>query len=124
MLGITILGHETELIDILRLLGSRGEDSQWDLEDVEAVGESAADELHHLSAVKQRVAGKDLLRLAREVVQIVDAQFSAYEDGADHPWIIIRAIDSSAYDVLADNQEVLDRIRRSFRSVVDAPDYS
>ena len=49
--------------------------------------------------------------------QVVEGEFQGFRDDERSPWIIIRAVDSSAYDVLAEDDRIVERIRRSFRNV-------
>src|SRR5688500_7430948 len=83
-----------DLLDILRLGGSDARDSEWELSAVESVG-AAADEMHRLADGKDRVPGRDLLRLAADVSQVIDGVFAGYRNGEERPWIIIRAVDSA-----------------------------
>lgn len=127
MRGITISdstndGLTVDLIDILRLLGLPAEESDWELSEVEAVGDSAAGELHTLAEGKARVPGRTLLRLAAAVTQVIDGTFAGYRNGAERPWIVIRAVDSSAYDVQSQDEELLDSMRNLFKEVSDLPE--
>jgi hypothetical protein len=128
MRGLTITARTpdgrflaTDLIDILRLLGSQGVDAEWEIAGVECVGAAAADELHRLSEARSRVSGETLLKLASEVTQVIDGVFTGYRDGASHPWVVVRAVDSSAYDVESDDEAVLARVRQHFPTVAELP---
>ena len=112
---------EIDLIDILCLLGSLVKNSEWELSGVECAGGNAADDLHRLSDSSARVPGRSLLRLAADVTQIIDGLFKGYRNGENHPWIVVRAVDSSAYDVESEDKEVLARVRKYFRNVTDLP---
>ena len=127
MHGITITDYTddnllaVDLVDIFRLLGSEVEDTEWELSEVESVGNTAADELHRLAGTKARVPGQTMLQLAAGVTQIIDGVFTGYRGGQDQPWIIIEAVDSSAYDVQSEDEAVLARIRQRFNHVADLP---
>jgi hypothetical protein len=111
----------TDLIDILRLLGSHGVNAEWEIAGVECVGAAAADELHRLGEARGRVPGGTLLKLAAEVTQVIDGVFAGYRSGETHPWVVIRAVDSSAYDVESDDEAVLARIRQDFPHAAELP---
>jgi hypothetical protein len=111
----------TDLIDILRLLGSQGVNAEWEITGVECVGAGAADELHRLGEARGRVPGGILLKLAAEVTQVIDGVFAGYRNGATHPWVVIRAVDSTAYDVESDDEAVLARIRQHFPNEAELP---
>jgi hypothetical protein len=110
-----------DLISILNLLGPRAAASEWEIRDLEcAIPELP--ELCRLSETEEKIPGDRLLRLAREAPQIIDGSFKGYMRGQDKPWVIIRAVDSSAYDVETNDDELLSRIRQKFRQVVDYPE--
>ena len=129
MRGITITDHNdgnvltVDLVDILHVLGSCIEDTEWEIAAVEAVGTTAADKLQRLGDSKARVPGRTLLELAATVTQVIDGQFVGYRPGQDPPWIILRAIDSSAYDVQSEDEDVISRMREHFKSVADLPSF-
>src|SRR5947209_2514816 len=128
MRGVTItdstqdgLFLATDLIDILRLLGAQALEAEWEITGVECVGAAAADELHQLGEAKGKVPGGTLLKLAAEIIQVVDGTFTGYRHGETHPWVVIRAVDSSAYDVESDDEAVLARMRQQFQNVAELP---
>jgi hypothetical protein len=110
-----------DLHDILNVLGWFAEESEWVISGVECVGGNAADELHRLSDNNNRVPGQTFSCLAADVTQIIDGVFKGYRKGENSPWVIIWAVNSSAYDVETENQEILDRIRKHFRNVSEIP---
>jgi hypothetical protein len=110
-----------DLIDILRLLGPSAENAEWRMGALEAAGGAAADELHQLADTGVRVPGRTLLQLATEGTQVIDGVFTGYRTGDNDPWVIIRAIDSSAFDVQTEDTEVLARMRERFRNVAELP---
>jgi hypothetical protein len=127
MRGITILDRDergavaVELRELLQLVGPAASESDWELKDVECVGGSAAVDCHRLSNSGQRISGDQLIRLAAEVDQFIDGQFEAYRKNATKPWLIIRAVDSSAYDVESEDPRLLQRIQEAFRNVAEIP---
>lgn len=127
MFGVTILDHSDngvlslDLKDILLLLGSQAEGSEWEISQVEALDGIEAEKLHCLADKRARVPGRELVRLASAVTQIIDGIFRGYQEGESEPWIVIQAVDSAAFDVQSDNNDVIHQIRQQFRSVVDLP---
>jgi hypothetical protein len=108
-----------DLIDILRLLGPSATDSEWRISGVECAGGPAGEDLHGLADQPARVPGEKLLSLATGVTQVIDGVFAGYRDGEEQPWIIIRAVDSSAFDVQSEDAEALARMKRHFRNVTE-----
>jgi hypothetical protein len=108
-----------DLVDILRLLEPELHRTEWTLSGTECIGREA-DRVHRIDDDGQRVSGTRLLALASGLTQVIDGEFIAYaEDG--QPWVTIRAIDSSAYDVISDDGSVTDRIRARFKEVTEMP---
>lgn len=108
-----------DLRDILRVVGKAAQESTWSLIDIEALGEAEARELHRLSDEGLSVDGTTLARLASRVSQVIDGELRAFRRGSATPWLIIRAVDSSAYDVLTDDDSLLARLREKFTNVDD-----
>jgi hypothetical protein len=100
------------------LLGQRAYDSEWERSGVECVG-NAADKLHELSDARARVPGEALLQIAASVTQVIDGRFVGYQQYRNQPWIIIRAVDSSFYEIEIEDEEVLTQIREHFTNVED-----
>lgn len=109
-----------DLKDILYLLGQVALESQWEISRVESFG-AAASTFDKLSNGKRRIPGQTLLELAEDVTQIIDGRFAGYRPGEKEPWIIIWAVDSTAYDVQSNDETVLAQIRKRFKQVTDIP---
>jgi len=87
----------------------------------EAVGE-AADEIEAVAEANTRLTGLALATLAERVHQIIWGQFTGFLPGApDAPWVTIRAIDSSFFDVTTDDEAVLGTIVSTFSEVETIP---
>lgn len=128
MRGIEIWVHSQtdnalafDLADILRAIGPQAEQSIWKIEGLECFGD-AAEFLHDISDNGRVIGGKKLIRLADQVYQTIDGHISGYRSDNDkHPWIIIRAVDGSSFDVECGDATVLDRLRQHFNTVTDLP---
>ena len=110
-----------DLAQLLRLTGAVGLASSWRCSNVECVG-SAADRLHSASDDGRMLSGADLLAIATELDQVVDGDFVARRQPAEFPWLAIRAIDSSEYVVITEDDDLLTRIRETFNEVSDSPE--
>jgi hypothetical protein len=127
MLGVTITDRDAngvltlDLRDILRLIGPEAETAEWQVSEVEALDGKAAQELEDLSDRDLKVPGHVLLRLSNDVGQIINGCFEAYRKEAREPWIVIRVVDSSAFDVETDSETLIEQIRRQFNNVADIP---
>lgn len=125
MHGITIHDSENnflsfDLIDVLNTVGERTARSRWRVSDVEASGNSAL-LLRTLSDENAQITGVELLGIASDLAQVISGTFEAYL-GADDPWLIIRAVDSSEYDVECDDPSVFASLRARFSDITLIPD--
>lgn len=109
-----------DLRHVVDLLGIRGIQSQWLVSGVWATGEQEPSELKQISNAETSISGQELSRMANGVYQVIDGEFAGFENGSDQPWIVIRAVDSSFYEVLSSDQHVLGMIRDSFSDVSDS----
>ncbi|TXM66564.1 hypothetical protein FV218_20260 [Methylobacterium sp. WL69] len=109
---------------VLTMLGERAIRASWEIagvarydETIMIVGNEAAERLKVLSGSQSRVSGTLLTELVHQTVQIIWGEFTAYEEGEDAPWVIVRAIDSSWCEVETGDESVLDQVRRIFADV-------
>ncbi len=113
-----------DLRDILAEMGSRAVDACWEISDVASYGEEldatgdGAGRLESLAISTTRIAGAELIELAKNISQVIWGEFRAYDERrADTPWAIIRAIDSSFYEVSSSDPSVIGQIRATFADV-------
>ena len=109
-----------DLIDILRLLGAKGQSSLWNLSRVESFGEKA-NVLNILGDQGDTITGSLLIELASGVNQTIDGIFSGYLPEEDTPWIVIQAIEGTAFDVETTSEQVIRRLKSTFKNVNDIP---
>jgi hypothetical protein len=128
MKGITIRDrdHETgnlsvTLADILSVVGNRALSSVWLLQEVECAGGSASAELHAASDSGRLVGGTKLAQLAVSVNQVIDGTFRGFRTGEQVSWIEVRAVDSSSFDVLCEDDTILATIKARFGAVHEIP---
>lgn len=119
MYGITVSEFDDrgilkiELRHILTALGERAIACNWLVEGVEAIGPEA-ENLQEISDTFATLAGDALINLANGVGQIVDGKFSAFDKDAEAPWIVVSAVDSSAYDITSTDLNQLHELRHRF----------
>jgi hypothetical protein len=116
-----------DLRDLLRLLAPRSLEARWVVSTVkssnsehewfEATGE-AREELNRLAQVDGRLSGSDLAALADNTRQVIWGEFVGLSSSkSDKPWITIRAIDSTFYEIVSDDEQVLKKIASTYRDV-------
>jgi hypothetical protein len=109
-----------DLIDILNTVGEKTARSRWRISDVEASGNSAL-RLLELCDKKIEISGVELIGIASDLVQVISGRFEAYLD-AEEPWLIVRAVDSSEYDVESDDPSVFKKLRQRFSEITVMPE--
>lgn len=109
-----------DLAPLLRLAGQKALDSRWWCSDVDCAGRGAA-KLRAIGLCPP-TSGTDLLALAEDVDQVIDGEFIATRPPGNEPWLIIRAIDSTEYVVVTDDDDLVRLIRTKYRDVRDSPD--
>lgn len=124
MRGVTISDKKNsllafDLIDILKLIGEKAFLSTWKIFNVECIGEEA-ETLHNISDRGMHISGNILFSISSNLIQVINGEFEAYFEG-DSPWLIIKAIDSSEYDVKTDDNNIITKMKNSFSDVVALP---
>jgi len=111
-----------DLRDLLALLSPAALAAEWTVADPAcqeffATGEGGA-ALEKLAAETAMVSGKDLLALANETQQVIWGDFmGAFQNRPGQIWTIIRAVDSSFYEITTSDSEVLDKVKGHFIDV-------
>ena len=116
-----------DLGDLLRLLAPRSLEARWVISTVkgskpgdewfEATGEGGG-RLEELAQHNGNLSGSDLATLAQNTQQVIWGEFvGSAPKQSDKRWVIIRAIDSTFYEIDTDDEAVLNRIRSTYRDV-------
>lgn len=113
---------KVDLADVLAAVGEAAETSSWVLSGVEALGGEDAKALQKFSDEQETIDGKSLALRAKNVSQVIEGEFRAFREGAASAWLVIQAVDSSAYDLFTDDEQVLSRVRDKFECVRDIPE--
>ena len=65
------------------------------------------------------ISNDELAVLATQLVQVIDGEFSVTRAGETKPWLIVRAVDSSWWEIFSSNDSVFDAIRQRFTDLRD-----
>jgi hypothetical protein len=122
-----------DLRDILHLLAPMALQVTWTVSTVkssepdhdwfEATGEEGK-RLEALAQADTRLSGVELTALAEKTRQVIWGEFIASpSSGTDERWIIVRAVDSTFYEITTFDEAVIKVIKSSFKDVriADAP---
>ncbi|UVC10644.1 hypothetical protein IHQ71_08695 [Rhizobium sp. TH2] len=113
-----------DLRDVLALLAPRSLEAAWSLSAVDAGFPSfdatgpGGERLEAMAQTGEPVSGKALMAAAQDTVQVIWGAFTAYLPAIHgRQWVIIRAIDSSFYEIITDDREVVSKIEARFNAV-------
>lgn len=103
-----------DLRDILDLVKDQASQLIWQATDVWATGERSQ-ELEELAQKSALIDGVLLQALAKEVTQIIDGEFQGFLPSSKEPWIIVRAVDSSWYELHCVDCDVIKKAQIKFK---------
>lgn len=119
--GGVLAVHLSRLLD---LLAPKSLDAEWTVAPIRSDGEEkfeatgpGADELEELVETSMPISGMALLIVSTNTHQIVWGEFIAIVPGESSPWLTLRAIDSTFYEVETDDDAALDTVRSAFKDV-------
>lgn len=124
--GITISDADAkdfltlDLRDILALIPEDGARWLWGVSGAEAVGPSA-EALHSASDAGDTLSLVRLREIAAKITQTINGEFRSFRDGESEPWVVVRAVDSSTFDVISDDAVFLEKVRGRFKRVREYP---
>jgi hypothetical protein len=101
-----------DLRDIAHCLGEEFLRRQWQAEDLECMGPLAY-ELESLGGAPELVSGSRLKEIADGVTQVIWGTFYGRRPGEDAPSLVIKAIDSTLWEVWGDDATIA-RVRTCF----------
>lgn len=116
-----------DLIDLLRLLAPRSLEVRWVVSTVksaqpghewfEATGEGG-ELLERLAQEDGQLSGFDLAALAERTRQVIWGEFVGSDPAqSDKPWVTIRAVDSTFYEIDSDDKTVLNKISSTYKDL-------
>ncbi len=114
-------GLAFDLAEVLGALGNRVATSRWRCWNLSYVSRDEVD-IGPLdrAASGESIDGTDLLAALPRLMQVIDGEFQGFE-GEPEPWVIIRAVDTSSWEVSSHDAGTLHAIRATFRVVDDLP---
>ena len=115
-------GRDVHLRDILHLLQPRGDPAAWELDHGEEGEFWATVKPGHdvgwaqaMAGTGRRLSGETLRVRADDILQVITGEFRAFEGSAASPWLMVRAVDSTFYEIITDDEAVLALARQHFR---------
>ncbi|MBB3440962.1 hypothetical protein [Rhizobium sp. BK379] len=113
-----------DLRDFLQCLVPRSLKASWKVSAVDAgypwfdANGPGGELLHAMAQSGKPVSGRDLAAAAQDTLQVIWGEFTgSLPANPDRAWVVIRAIDSTFYEVITDDQKVLRTVERRFADV-------
>jgi hypothetical protein len=106
-------GDSIALSDLLDVLGGDATRSSWTLHDLELAPSPAAERIYDAISDGSAVPGNRLRDLAVIGLQVIDGILEARAHAEADPWVSVRAVDGSWWDVVAADN-VLRRFQDAF----------
>jgi len=103
-----------DLVDVLPLLGERATRSKWLVSDIWATMKQI-DQSMELD--RSWFSWEELQSLATGAQQIIDGRFEGYEVDEEKPWVIVLAVDSSYWEIISSDTEVIEAVAARFFQV-------
>jgi hypothetical protein len=122
-----------DLRDLLRLLAPRSLQATWVITTVKSLDRKhewfdatgdGGEQLERLARENTRLSGSELLTIADRTRQVIWGEFIAsFPVNPEENWVIVRALDSSFYEITTRDEAVLETISSTFEDVrhADAP---
>jgi hypothetical protein len=125
MRGVTISDRDAsgnllafDLRDILDVVRGRQPDLVWSVSGVEALG--ATQPLDEAAAKGAPIGTEELRRMAERITQTIEGRFVGTRRAQTAaPVVVIRAVDSSCFDVETDDTAILNDLRSRFRRITE-----
>ncbi|KYG99168.1 hypothetical protein [Bradyrhizobium sp. DOA1] len=125
-----------DLRDLLDLLAPRSREANWTVSTVRlhhpvlgsidefmvtGPGDQGEDQLEQFAADGLSVSGAELADAAHVTRQVIWGQFTATLPEQRDAWVVIRAIDSTFYEITSSDEAVLNAIQSTYMDVRVAP---
>lgn len=106
-------GHYLSLEEILRALGDVCSEFQWTLHADDVAPEPGTDVLLGLDP-GQPLSYSTLLRMVTPQLQVIDGEAVAVDPVSSEKRLLIRAVDSTSWDIETEMQSVVDKVRECY----------
>lgn len=111
-------GLDFDLLDVLVALGPRVREVKWHCAHLQYVSkdEQSIPVLEQAAKIGQWVSGAVLLDGIGQLLQVIDGEFEGL-DKSGRRWALLRAVDSSWWEVWSDDAAALTGVRNRFNVV-------
>lgn len=101
-----------DLRDLLACVAPVAVQMDWRVQTLECTGERA-EQLHALVDQGHLIAGASLVMIADGVDQVIEGEFFGYMQGDETPAVVLRAVDSTSWDIASPSEVILDEFKKN-----------
>ncbi len=110
-------GRPLTLEELLNALGAAGRSAVWRISNLEVAPGESAKRLHAVSDQGTVLTGDELFALAPGT-QVIDGVFEASRVDSREPWVRLRAVDGTSWDVVTEDVRVVRDFERLFPDAI------
>ncbi len=111
-------GLDFDLDELLDILGPRVATSAWSISGIQYVSQDDIAIPTLNGPDDSRVTGVELIAAIPNLLQVIDGEFKAFDQMTDDvPWVVLRAVDSSWWEVETDIPNIAGTIQKRFENV-------
>lgn len=108
------------LSDILDVIGEPALSSEWRCLNLWCIA-TRDETVYEFRERRLRFTGKELFEFAARVQQTIEGEFIAKKQGSNKAWLIIKAVDSSWFEVWSSKPKLLEEFKSRFTKVSSIP---
>lgn len=112
--------HYVSLHELLDLIGHFFAECRWSVQVNEVAPEPGAELLEDCDSSRLMLL-HELIRISAPNIQVIDGEITAIDNDGNAS-LLLRAVDSTSWDIETANTEALARVRESFGDAVEIPD--
>jgi hypothetical protein len=106
-----------DLRDILAVIGEPVRKSRWRCYDLWFTAKRN-EKFSEFRESRLKLTGDELMQFAFEIHQTIDGRFEATGEGAaKKPWLVIKAVDSSWFEVWTSKPKIIEKLKERFQIV-------
>ncbi|MEN3929598.1 hypothetical protein WJT86_00815 [Microvirga sp. W0021] len=116
-----------DLKELLEVLSDHGLEADWIVsdadEELDIMGNSRI-EFDQLALTGTRIKGVQLMELAQNTTQVIWGQFTSFLPiFPKRPWVILKAFDSSFWEVATSDSNVINALKGRFEDIKEVPEF-
>lgn len=108
---------ELDLRTILSVLNLHTARAVWEVDHADENFWAMGKDIRAIEALVgsgKRISGETLRSIADDIHQVIWGEFRAFDGAAKAPWVIVRAIDGSCFEIESEDETLIALVRQHF----------